>query len=255
MSSDPTQGLTSVTCSYVNTRQSSITVVKKTLGGDATFDFSGPSPFAITTQGGTGQKAFASVPAGTYTISEVVPPGWILSNIACSGPTGDTTVAGATATINLGAGEDVTCTYSDTKLGEIQVNKRTVGGDGTFSFSGPQDFQITTKAGAGGPFKFSGLQPGTYLISEAVPADWQLSGIVCTDPTNDSTTSGSTATINLATGEAVACTYTDTRQASVTVEKVTLGGNGTFDFTGSQSFSDHDDHRQRPQIRHGVLRP
>ena len=237
MSSNPTLGLTSVTCSFNNTRQSSITVVKKTLGGDATFQFNGPSPFAITTLGGTGQKVFPAVPPGTYTVSEIVPPGWIRSNTACTDPTGDTTVVGGTATIKLGAGEDVTCTYTDTKLGAIQVSKHTVGGDGTFSFSGPQNFQITTTSGAGGPFALPNLAPGTYTISEAVPADWQLSGIVCTDPTNDSTTSGSTATINLAPGEIVACTFTDTRQASVTVEKQTLGGDGTFAFTGSQSFS------------------
>ena len=78
------------------------------------------------------------------------------------------------------------------------------------TFTGPQNFQITTTSGAGGPFTLPNLVPGTYTISEAVPADWQLSGIVCTDPTNDSTTSGSTATINIAPGEVVACTFTDT---------------------------------------------
>ena len=237
MSSNPTLGLTSATCSFNNTRQSSITVVKNTLGGDATFQFNGPSPFAITTQGGTGQRVFPDVPPGTYTVSEIVPPGWTRSNTACTDPTGDTTVVGGTATIKLGAGEDVTCTYTDTKLGAIQVSKRTVGGDGTFSFSGPQNFQITTTSGAGGPFALPNLAPGTYTITESVPADWQLSGIVCTDPTNNSTTSGSTATVNIAPGEVVACTFTNTRQASVTVEKQTLGGDGTFAFTGSQSFS------------------
>ena len=237
MSANPTLGLTSATCFFNNTRQSSITVVKKTLGGDAAFQFSGPSPFAITTLGGTGQRVFPDLPPGTYTVSETVPPGWTRSDTVCTDPTGDTTVAGATATIQLAAGEDVTCTYTDTALGAIQISKRTVGGDGTFTFTGPQNFQITTTSGAGGPFAFQNLAPGIYTITESVPADWALSGIACTDPSNDSTTSGSTATLNVAPGEVVACTYTDTRQASVTVEKQTLGGDGTFAFTGSQSFS------------------
>jgi len=237
MSANGIVGLRAVTCSFGNTRQSSITVVKKTIGGDATFQFGGPSPFAITTAGGTGQRAFPGLPPGTYTVSEAVPPGWTLSSAVCTDPTGDTTVVGGTATVKLGPAEDVTCTYTDTALGTIQVSKHTVGGDGTFSFSGPQDFQITTTSGAGGPFALPNLAPGIYAISESVPADWQLSGIACADPTNDTTTSGSTATIHLAPGETVACTFTDTRQASVIVEKQTLGGDGAFAFTGSQSFS------------------
>ena len=233
----PTQGLTSATCSFNNTRQSSITVVKNTLGGDATFQFSGPSSFAITTVGGTGPQSVPRRAAGNLHGFGDVRAGWNRSSTVCTDPTGDTTVAGGTATIKLGAGEDVTCTYTDTKLGAIQVSKHSLGGDATFSFTGPQNFQITTTSGAGGPFTLPDLPAGKYTISEAAPADWQLSGIVCTDPTNDSTTSGSTATIKLAAGEVVACTFTNTRQASVTVEKQTLGGDGTFAFTGSKSFS------------------
>jgi hypothetical protein len=160
---------------------------------------------------------------GTYTISETVPPGWVRSATACTDPGGDTTVIAGTATVRLAAGENVTCTYTDTKLGAIQVDKRTVGGDATFSFTGPQNFQITTTAGVG-QFALPNLPPGIYTISESVPAGWQLSGLACTDPTNDSTTAGSTAVINVAPGELVTCTYTDARQASVTVEKQTLGG-------------------------------
>lgn len=237
IAADGIVGLRAVTCSFGNTRQSSITVVKKTVGGDGTFQFGGPSPFALTTVGGTGQATFPGVRPGTYTVSEIVPTGWTRSNTVCTDPTGDTTVVGGTATIQLGVAEDVTCTYTDTALGAIQISKHAQGGDGTFTFAGPQNFQITTTSGAGGPFVLPNLVPGTYTVSEAVPADWQLGGIVCTDSTNDTTTSGSTATINVAPGETVACTFTDTRQASVVVEKKTLGGDGTFAFSGSQSFS------------------
>jgi hypothetical protein len=210
--------------------------VKTPLGGDAPFQFGGPSAFTSTTAGGPGQRVFPAVAPGTYTVSEIVPPGWTRSNTVCTDPTGDTTVVGGTATIKLGAGEDVTCTYTDTKLGAIQISKHSIGGDGTFTFTGPQNFQITTTSGVGG-FALPDLAPGTYTISESVPADWRLNSIVCTDPTSDSITSGSTATIKVAPGETVACTFTDTRQASVTVEKQTLGGDGTFAFTGSQPFS------------------
>src|SRR5206468_2572801 len=130
----------------------------------------GPSPFTITTVGGTGQSALTGLRPGTYTISEVVPPGWTLTRAVCNDPTGDTTIVGGTATVKLAAGENVTCTYTDTALGAIQVSKHAVGGDGTFTFSGPQNFQITTTSGTAAPVVLPNLLPGIYTISEAVPS-------------------------------------------------------------------------------------
>ena len=237
MSANRTLGLSAVTCFFGNQRQSSLTVVKKTIGGDGTFAFTGPAPFTVTTLGGTGQHVFPDLAPGTYALEETVPAGWLRSSTTCADPSGDTTQVGGLATVVLAAGEHITCTYTDVKLGAIQVDKRTVGGDGTFSFNGPQSFQITTTAGAGGPFVLPNLPPGTYTITESVPAGWQLGGISCADPTGDSAASGSTATVNVAPGEVVACTFSNTLQASITVEKQTLGGDGTFAFTGSRSFS------------------
>ena len=55
------------------------------------------------------------------------------------------------------------------------VEKRTVGGDGAFAFSsnlpGAASFVLTTTNGAASQ-SFTGLQPGTYNISETVPAGW-----------------------------------------------------------------------------------
>jgi len=238
MSANGTAGLAAVTCIFTNSRQGSITVVKNTGGGDATFPFTftgtGAQPFSIATSGGAGQRALGSFPVGTYTIAETVPAAWDRSTVVC---TGNTSVAGGTATITLGAGDNVTCTYSDIARGTIEISKATVGGDGTFTFSGPESFQITTAGGAGGPSTFPNLVPGTYTVTESVPDGWDLTGIACTDPTSNTTTSGNTATINLGPGEVVACTFTDTQRASITVEKRTTGGDGTFAFTGTQSFS------------------
>jgi hypothetical protein len=59
---------------------------------------------------------FSDVAPGGYTVSETVPAGWSLDNIDCddANSTGDT--ATATATINLEAGEMVTCTFSNSYI-------------------------------------------------------------------------------------------------------------------------------------------
>jgi hypothetical protein len=51
---------------------------------------------------------------GNFTISEYIPNGWQLT-IDINDPSGDSSVAGSQATINLAAGETVTVTYINTK--------------------------------------------------------------------------------------------------------------------------------------------
>ena len=56
------------------------------------------------------------------------------------------------------------------------------------------------------------VKPGTYTVSEngSLPAGWALTGLTCDDPSSDSTTSGSTATIKVGSNEDITCTYTNT---------------------------------------------
>ena len=97
-----------------------IHVVKNTTGGDATFSYTAsPSPlndFSITTTSGTGEQDFNNITDfQTYAVTEgSLPTGWSFGSLSCSvaSPNGGTqTVSGATATINLKEGEEVTCTY------------------------------------------------------------------------------------------------------------------------------------------------
>lgn len=243
MSANPSAGLSEVYCTFTNTKQSSFTIVKNTVGGNGTFAFTGSSSFNVTTTGGTGQTVFSPVAPGTYTVTESVPVGWDLTGLSCSDPTNDTSVSAATATINLAAGENVTCTFTDTARGTIQIAKATTGGDGTFSFSSVPSLSglsgITTSAGSGGPVTVANLPAGPYAITESVPAGWDLTSIACTDPSGGTTTSLPTANIALAAGETVSCTFNNTRRASITVVKNTTGGDGTFPFsaTGGVNFS------------------
>ena len=76
------------------------------------------------------------------------------------------------ATIDLDPGETVTCTYTNTKRGTINIVKNTVGGDDTFAFTDDiaddtpsSGFDVTTDAGTITE-TFNNVVPGTYTITE-----------------------------------------------------------------------------------------
>ncbi len=98
-----------VTCTFTNTKLGSLTVVKNTVGGDGTFEFSSqtltPTLFSLTTVGGTAQRVFDDLlPGVTYDITETVPMGWVLTSATCD----DGSPVGA---ITIDPGEAVTCTF------------------------------------------------------------------------------------------------------------------------------------------------
>lgn len=231
-----------VTCTYTNSQPGSIAITKTAVGGDGTFGFTGTgtgiSPFSITTVGGTGTQTFSGLGAGAYTITENLPSGYDLTALSCTGGTTSTDLATRTATITLGSGGSVLCTFTDTKRGQITTIKNTVGGNGTFNFtgtgSGVAPFSITTLLTVGGNV-ISNLVPGAYTITEMVPAGWALTGLTCTDPngTSSGNVGTATATINLGPGAGVVCTFVDTQAGGITINKTAVGGNGTFNFTST----------------------
>ncbi len=73
------------------------------------------------------------------------------------------------------------------------------------------------------------VRPGTYQVSETVPAGWKQPSIACSD--SDSSGSGATATFVVEAGEAVTCRFTNSQvpTISVTVEKTNdASGDGIF---------------------------
>jgi hypothetical protein len=169
-------------------------------------------------------------------------------------PTGDSSDAGATATIELDPGETVTCTFTNTERGKIVIKKVTdpAGGTGfdfTDDIANPNSFTLDD----GQSETFLDVLPGTYAVTETVPSGWDLTDLVCVDPTGDSsdagataTTSGwdltdlvcvdptgdssdagATATIELDPGETVTCTYTNTELGSITIIKDAIPADET----------------------------
>jgi len=107
----------------------SITIVKSTFGhssGSTVFPFvltghAYHAAFDLDTNPHTttpDRWTFADLPAGAYTVAEVVPHGWELHRIACVDPDHGTTLDSvhAAANIDLDAGESIVCTFYDVPL-------------------------------------------------------------------------------------------------------------------------------------------
>ena len=96
--------------------------------------------------------------------------------------------------------------------GTIEIEKEaTPQSAQAFGFSGTLgDFSLVDAAGGTSSSKtFTVLAPGTYTVSEAVPADWEFTGVTCTNP-GVAITDPQVA-ITLTPGGSVVCTYRNTR--------------------------------------------
>jgi uncharacterized repeat protein (TIGR01451 family)/fimbrial isopeptide formation D2 family protein len=215
-----------------------IVIIKDTVPDD-------PQDFAYTTTGtglsnfsldddadGTlsNTKTFSNLLKGAYTVTETLGvAGFDLTNLVCVDPDNQSSVTLGTglATIDLDAGETVTCTYTNTKRGMIVVQKIAIGGNGTFNYTTtggnglPANFSITTVGGAGSQ-TYTNILTGNYSVSETVPSDWLLTGAVCD--------TGTPAGFTLQPGATVTCTFTNEKAADLEIEK---SHSGKF-FVGQQ---------------------
>jgi hypothetical protein len=245
-----------VTCTFTNTKRGTIVINKITNPASHPQDFTFTSPnlggFFLDTDSSDGalpsSRSFLVQP-GTYTVTEMAVSGWTLSGLSCTDPSGGTSVVSPTVTIGLAPGETVTCDFTNTaQPGSITITKNAIPDD-------PQDFGFAlTGAVTNTNFSlddhpsdptlpnsttFSNLPPGTYTVIEGATASWALTGLVCNDPSGDTTTQPSfgLATIALAPGENVSCTFTNTFNnllGSITIVKSAVPtSTQSFTFTGT----------------------
>lgn len=154
-------------------------------------------------------------------------------------------------------GETPTGTYSsdggfeEWKVKEyptLQIVKNTVGGDDTFNFTvtgtptaPPVPNPSITTSGGTGSTPIYAVEPGTYTITEgAVPAGWTFSGATCS--VNGGTATAYTPGANLVLGDTtdVVCTFTNTKQAKIIFDKVTVPAGDAQLFTFDPSWSTTD---------------
>jgi hypothetical protein len=117
----------------------------------------------------------------------------------------------------------------------LTIVKQSVGGTGSFAFTGSggngldSSFSIATTTTNPNSKLYPALPPGSYTVTETVPAAWELTTLSCvasgagTSAAQDGTTPAK-ANITLGTGGSVTCTYTDTKKPTLTVNKVLVPG-------------------------------
>jgi uncharacterized repeat protein (TIGR01451 family) len=183
-----------------------IAIIKNTVGGDGSFDFSGDlGNFTIATSGGSGNDLSTNLSPGSYTVSESVTAGWSLTSISCVSDSGSSTsVSESSATIDLGSGGDVTCTFTNTLLEPgIEITKSDGG-------------QIVSQ---GSSF--------AYGLSYSNTGELDLTDVVITETVPDDTTfdaAGSTSGWSCADGAGPGTT------CEFNVGNLAIGGNGSVDF-------------------------
>ena len=206
----------SIVCTFNNTGQGQLKIVKNTVGGNDTFGFTvnGPTPLTpnILTSGGTGNTGFSTVTAGNYSVSETtIPANWTLTGTSCTN--GQASLDPTDFDIN--PGDSVTCTFENTRdTGTIIVKKVMVGGTSTFDFTGSPSGSISVSNGT----LQETVNTGTYTSTEAVKAGWSLTNISCNDGTSNVPSTVDlntrTATFNVESHETVTCTFTNNKPAA-----------------------------------------
>jgi hypothetical protein len=202
-----------VTCTFVNQRDGSLTIVKDAQPNDAqNFDFTvggglTPATFSLDDDSDgalSNTRAFSSVPVGVYSAAETVPAGWDQSSAVCSD-------GSPVTAIDIGANENVTCTFTNQKRGQVLAVLDTQPNDAQdFAFTAggglsPASFTLDDDSDPAftNTQAFSNLPVGSgySLAAGAVPAGWVLSSSVCSD-------GSPVANIGISAGEVVTCTFT-----------------------------------------------
>jgi uncharacterized repeat protein (TIGR01451 family) len=186
-----------------------------------------------------------------WTVRELVPTGWDLTDLSCTHPGGSvvvTDLANASATIRLTAGDTVTCTFTDAlhpPPGQLFLSKITFGGIGAFPFRVRNEDGDTvgrSTATTTEPRQVTDATPnpldldaGTYRISERLPVTrggrWHQVAVTCNADRREIAT-GRSAAVTISAGEGAACVFENrfVPRGSITILKRTRGAAGTTGF-------------------------
>src|SRR5215216_2313639 len=222
---------------FGNYKNATVIVEKQTVpdGSGTSFGFSSTIPGKANFNLTDGQQNSTTLIPGVYTATETVPAGWTLTDITCSGDTiaPNSSDTGNTATFNAQSGETIKCVFTNTQHASLTVIKETDPAsdpqDFDFDLTGtglPTDLDLDTDAGdatlpSSQVFSLNAAQLGAKTVIESIVPGWTLTDLECTGAGADSSTNTGTrtATLDIDAGENVVCTFTNTKNASVTIVK------------------------------------
>ncbi|MGI9491328.1 MAG: prealbumin-like fold domain-containing protein, partial [Geminicoccaceae bacterium] len=250
-------------CTFTNRKvEASLTLVKRTIGGN------GPGPFSFPfTLSGPATELFSSdieplqtapdgesrltgfrISEGSLTITEKETDGFTLDNIVCEGADGEpnVNVANRSVTLEVAAGDAITCTFTNrstkANLKLVKVTTRSGGGerDGTFTFNGVgattfTDRKLTVSGGNQASAVLS-VNAGALTITEEANAAFDFTSASCKSggqSIGEQNSVDRSVSLTVTGGEDVTCTFTNNRRAdpTLTIVKKTLGGEGVFGFS------------------------
>lgn len=227
-------------CTFSNAvDKGSITIIKNATPDDAQdFSFtttgSGLSNFVLdddgdNTNGVSNTTTFSNLLPGAYAITEDAVADWGLESIFCD--SSDLQIINNTTSntqeIILSPGETVTCIFTNTRLGTVNVTKyQDDDADGVFDegeatlsdwdmhLSQGEPFSADETTDDSGQATFADLVSGTYTLSEAEVEGWTLTNISCS---NDEQEDGPVIDddndhpVSVSAGETVNCAIGNTR--------------------------------------------
>lgn len=206
-----------------------ITIKKTILGSSQNFTFTSADAdldaVSLTpVANGTATSTTFSKGAASYIISEDALVDWRLTALSCTGDSdsgSNINLGSRTISIDLDPGEDIVCTFTNTELGKIIINKVTspTGLADSFSFSPSYGANFNLTDGTSNDSGY--LLPNSYTVTENIGAAWELTSLSCVDPDSGSSTNLATATasLDLDSGETISCTFTNDPLPNITITK------------------------------------
>jgi MYXO-CTERM domain-containing protein len=240
----------------------------QTFGFDGNLSFNPGGDFSLDISADTNSasKEFVRGAGGTpWTVNELVPDGFVLTSLQCTDTNQLSTwqVTGASVDIALGAGDTVTCTFTNDlappPAGQGELFKQVLGEpygvpadampstwafDVTDPASSTAVVQLpvdpTTGVADSGPI--SDLTAGQWTVAERIPAptaagEWRFVAALCVDSQGQQVTTveapaAPSISVNVPDGGRAACMFINlfVPTSKLTIRLTTLGGVGTFGF-------------------------
>jgi uncharacterized repeat protein (TIGR01451 family) len=206
------------TCTITNTKASTLTIVKHAEQvSDTAFNFTakgtGLSNFSLVDNDANNdpKKVFTNLLPGNYSVTEDTKDGWDLKSAVCDN-------GQAPNALNLTAGSNVTCTFTNTQRGSLTIVKKALPfGTDSFGFTltgngVKEEFDLVDNSDTEDASETFSLKAGTYAVAEDdYSDDWKTTYSCTGNNTIDN--------IVLEAGKSVTCTFTNTKYGSISGHK------------------------------------